>query len=166
LEKEATTIIRVYPNFDAPSPSRLRPVPGPQSVARAKAGDAPPNLISELREKWQAYYADTRPEVQRRHSERVDNIDPNAIATRARQMIAEARRLGKTSSSRDAILRATDEPSEGYETMLRRKYGDLVVDILGIPRFSDAADEGGQPNDDVSTDPGEVVTKLASWSRG
>lgn len=140
-KKKPPTIIRVYPNFDASPPVRARLLPKTQTVPRAKAGDAPPNLISELREKWQAYYVDTRAEAQRQHKERVHNVDPNAIATRARQMIAEARKDGKTLSSREAVLRATDELTEDYETMLRRKYGNLVVDVLGIPEVAYETDK-------------------------
>jgi hypothetical protein len=140
-KKRPPTIIRVHPNFDAPVPSRSRPAEKAQSMPRAKATDAPPGLVRELREKWQAYYTDTRPEVQRRFGERVHSIDPNAIATRARQMMAEARKDGKTLSSRDAVLHATDELTVDYETVLRRKYGDLLIDILGIPQFADEADK-------------------------
>jgi hypothetical protein len=140
-KKKPPTIIRVYPNFDAPAPTRSRPVPRTQGLPRAKATDAPADLINELRAKWQAYYTDTRAEVQRRHGERIHNVDPNAIATKARHMMAEARNDGKTLSSRDAVLMATDELTADYETVLRRKYGDLVVDFLGIPQFADETDK-------------------------
>jgi hypothetical protein len=141
-KKRPPTIIRVYPSFDAPLPTQSRPVPKPQKTAVTPASDVPLGAISELREKWQAYYADTRADVQRRHAERIHTVDPNAIASRARHMITEARKNGKTVSSRDAILQATDELTADYETMLRRKYGDLVVDVLGIPQFADVADKG------------------------
>jgi hypothetical protein len=140
-KKRPPTIIRVYPNFDAPLATSTRPIARAKMAPRSPVADLPSDAIVELREKWQAYYADTRAEVQRRHAERVHNVDPNAIATRARHMMAEARKNGKTLSSREAILRATDELTADYETMLRRKYGDLVVDTLGIPQFADVSDK-------------------------
>jgi hypothetical protein len=79
--------------------------------------------------------------VQRRHAERVHNTDPTAIATRARHIMTDSRKNGRALSSRDAILLATDELTADYESVLRRKYGDVVVDVLGIPEFSDVADK-------------------------
>jgi sugar-specific transcriptional regulator TrmB len=116
-------------------------LPKSEAGPRVFSADVPRGLVNELREKWQAYYADTRAEVQRRHAERIHNVDPTAIATRARHMMAEARKNGKTVSSREAVLRATDELTADFETTLRRKYGDLVVDVLGIPQFADVSDK-------------------------
>jgi len=134
------TIIRVYPNFDAPAAAKARVASKP-AEQRSAAREVPPQFIEELRQKWQAYYADTRPEVQRRHAERVHNTDPTAIATRARHIMTDSRKNGRALSSRDAILLATDELTADYESVLRRKYGDVVVDVLGIPEFSDVADK-------------------------
>jgi hypothetical protein len=134
------TIIKVYPSFDAPSPTKAKAIP--KAPQRGVQSEVPLYIVEELRQKWQAYYADTRPEVQRRHAERVHNTDPTAIATRARHMITEARKNGKTLSSREAILNATDELTADYESVLRRKYGDFVVDVLGIPNFADVAEKG------------------------
>jgi hypothetical protein len=140
-KKRPPTIIRVYPNFDAPLAVRTQPITKTPKVPQTSAGDLRQDVVSELRDKWQAYYADTRAEVQRRHGERIHNVDPNAIATRARHLMAEARKHGKTLSSRDAVLQATDELTADYETILRRKYGDLIVDILGLPQFADVSDK-------------------------
>lgn len=134
------TIIRVYPNFDAPLAVRTQPITKPPKTPRTSVGELPQEVIKELRETWQAYYADTRAEVQRRHGERIHNVDPNATATRARHMMAEGRKHGKSISSRDAVLQATDELTADYETILRRKYGDLIIDILGLPQFADVSD--------------------------
>lgn len=144
-KKRPPTLVKIYPNFDAPLPARGQAAPKPQKAARTSADSLPQDVLAELREKWQAYYSDTRAEVQRRHGERIHNVDPNAIATRARHMMAEGRKQGKVLSSREAVLRATDELTADYETMLRRKYGDLVVDILGLPEFTDISDRERLP---------------------
>jgi hypothetical protein len=139
-KKRPPTIVRIFPNFDAPLPARSQPVAKPQRTSQTSVRDLPQDIVKELREKWQAYFTDTRPEVQRRHGERIHNVDPNAIATRARHMMAESRKDGKAISSRDAVLQATDELTADYESTLRRKYGDLIVDILGLPEFADVSD--------------------------
>jgi hypothetical protein len=144
-KKRPPTIVRIHPNFDAPLPARSQPVTKPQKTLRTPVDELPRDVIEELREKWQAYYADTRAEVQRRHGERIHNVDPNEIATRARHTMAVARKQGKTLSSRDAVLHATDELTADYESTLRRKYGDLIVDILGLPEFADVSEKERLP---------------------
>ena len=80
-----------------------------------------------------SYYLDSRPDRQRAHAKRAESADPTVIADRAKQMIAEARRAGKMMTARDAMLQATDEITADFETLMRRRYGDIVVDIFGIP---------------------------------
>jgi len=52
-------------------------------------------------------------------------------------IIADARRENRPMNSRDAMLSATDEMTTDFETAMRRKYGDIVVDMLGIPDATD-----------------------------
>ena len=52
----------------------------------------------------------------------------------AKELNAEARRAGKTMTSRDAMLQATDEMTADFETLMRGRYGDIVVDVFGIPQ--------------------------------
>jgi fructosamine-3-kinase len=97
----------------------------------------PEPIVNELREKWESFYVDSRPENQRRHAQRAQSVDPMAISTRATQLMAEARKKSRTIAVRDAILAATDELTADFETAMRRKYGDLIIDILGIPAVAD-----------------------------
>lgn len=129
--KPPANIMKVYPNFDAPASS---PTPR-QRVERAASMDSAMStaVIHDLRTKWERYYLDTRPDRQRAHAKRAESADPSVIADRAKQLIAEARRSGKTMTARDAMLQATDEITADFETLMRRRYGDIVVDIFGIP---------------------------------
>jgi hypothetical protein len=129
--KPPANIMKIYPNFDAPATA---PKPR-QRVERAPSMDSTMStaVIHDLRTKWERYYLDTRPDRQRVHAERAESADPSVISDRAKQLIAEARRAGKTMTTRDAMLQATDEITADFETLMRRRYGDIVVDIFGIP---------------------------------
>lgn len=142
-------ILRIYPNFDAPKGGHVAAHrPGTNGRTRtgrpAEGGSTllPTAIVHDLRSKWESYYQDTRPENQRRHEQRAQSIDPTAISSRAKELIAEGRRANRTLTSRDAILQATDELTSDFETALRRKHGDIIVEVLGIP---DATD--GRPPD-------------------
>lgn len=133
--KPPATILRIYPNFDAPGTS-IR-AKGTRNGRPQTALKLPSALVHDLRQKWEAYYVDTRPENQRRYEQRAQSIDPTHIANRARELIADARRENRPMNSRDAMLSATDEMTTDFETAMRRKYGDIVVDMLGIPDATD-----------------------------
>lgn len=133
--KPPATILRIYPNFDAPGKTQsARTSPGERALSTL---NLPGTIVQDLRGKWEAYYVDTRAENQRRHEQRAQSIDPSHIAKRAGELIAEARRERRAFSTRDAMLAATDEMTTDFETAMRRKYGDLVVDMLGIPDATD-----------------------------
>jgi len=136
-------IVRIYPNFDAPkaSPGIRRTTNGRAGRGRGSDGAStllPSAVLHDLRTKWESYYLDTRPENQRRHEQRAQSIDPGAISVRAKELISEARRSNRSLTSRDAILQATDELTADFETAMRRKHGDIVVEVLGIPDATDA----------------------------
>jgi hypothetical protein len=122
-------IMKIYPNFDAPATPKIRRVERerPQGSSLSSA------VLHDLRTKWEQYYLDTRPDRQRAHEQRVQSADPSAISDRAKQLISEAKRAGRTMTSRDAMLQAMDELTSDFETLMRRRYGDIVVDIFGIP---------------------------------
>ena len=129
--KPPPNIMKIYPNFDAPATPKIR---------RAERGERPQSggslssaVLHDLRSKWEQYYLDTRPDRQRAHEQRVQSADPSAISDRAKQLISEAKRSGRTITSRDAMLQAMDELTSDFETLMRRRYGDIVVDIFGIP---------------------------------
>ena len=137
-------IVRIYPNFDAPKGSvgtRRQGMNG-RSTRAPRAQEAsmllPSPVLHDLRTKWESYYLDTRPENQRRHEQRAQSIDPGAISIRAKELIAEARRSNRPLTSRDAVLQATDELTADFETAMRRKHGDIIVEVLGIPDATDA----------------------------
>jgi hypothetical protein len=127
-------IARVYPNFDAPASRVKTSTNGRRARGRTSPAAGLPNaIVHDLRSKWEGYYRDTRPDLQREHEQRAQSVDPALISTRAKELLSEARRTGRAMTSRDAMLQATDEMTADFETALRTKYGDLVVDILGIP---------------------------------
>jgi hypothetical protein len=129
-------IARVYANFN--SPSRGGAARAPRHVHKqATAELLPAAILHDLRQKWEAYYLDTRPERQRRHEQHAQSVSPEAIAKRATELLGQARREERPLTSRDAMLQATDELTSDFETTLRQKYGDLVVEILGIPDATD-----------------------------
>jgi len=137
-------ILRIYPNFDAPKGvvRARRPSPDGRAPRQGRGGSnvtmlMPSAVQHDLRTKWEAFYLDTRPENQRRHEQRAQSIDPVAISTRAKELIGEARRANRSLTSRDAILQATDELTADFETAMRRKHGDIIVDVLGIPDATD-----------------------------
>ena len=129
--KPPANIMRIYLNFDAPASSSTPR----QLLERAPATDSAMStaVIHDLRTKWEQYYLDSRPDRQREHAKRAESADPSVIADRAKKLIAETRRSGKTMTARDAMLQATDEITADFETLMRRRYGDIVVDIFGIP---------------------------------
>ena len=124
-------IVQIYPDFDAPTAVARHGDSGRRSAQLAAR--LPRAILHDLRAKWEAYYAETRPENRLRHEERAQSIDPTAISVRARELLNEARRANRNMTSREAMLAATDEMTADFETALRRKYGDIVVDVLGIP---------------------------------
>jgi hypothetical protein len=137
-------IVRIYPNFDAPTATRptRKPSNGTthDGVGRAHGAATPlfpAAVIHDLRTKWELYYLDTRPDNQRRYEQRAQSIDPTVILSRAKEIITEGRRANRPVRSRDAVLQATDELTSDFETSMRRKYGDIVVDVLGIPDATD-----------------------------
>jgi hypothetical protein len=126
-------ILKIHPNFDAPasaSPARVPRVSQRQEAAEPGLSSA---VVHDLRSKWEQYYADTRPERQREHERRSTSADPITISERAKELIAEAKRNGRRSTTREAMLQATDEITSDFESVMRRRHGDLVVDVLGIP---------------------------------
>jgi hypothetical protein len=134
-------ILRIFPNFDAPSaPARPAARAGNGTVeGRGTTATQllPAAVIHDLRTKWELFYLDTRPENQRRYEQRAQSMDPTVILTRAKEIIAEGRRANRSVRSREAVLQATDELTADFETSMRKKYGDIVVDILGIPDATD-----------------------------
>ena len=124
-------IVQIYPDFDAPAATPRRPEGG-RRAAQVTAR-LPRAIVHDLRVKWEAYYVETRPENHLRHEQRAQSIDPTAISARAGELLADARRSGQSMSSREAMLAATDEMTADFETAMRRKYGDIVVDVLGLP---------------------------------
>jgi len=131
-------IARLYPNFDAPTSRVKAQTKGwPARVRTSSAAGLPNAIVDDLRSKWEAYYRDTRPDLQRQHEQRAQSLDPAVISTRANELLSEARRMGRAMTSRDAVLQATDELTADFERAMRTKYGDLVVDILGIPSATD-----------------------------
>ena len=134
--KAPAYIAKVYPNFDAPrkGAGTVSRVARTNGVAKAPL---PAALVYDLRQKWEAYYVDSRPENQRRHEQRAQSMDIGAISARAKELIGESRKGGRNLSTRDALLRATDEMTADFETAMRRKYGDIIVDVLGIPDATD-----------------------------
>jgi hypothetical protein len=128
-------IAKVYPNFDAPQ--EATPTAARATRSSVSKMPLPAALVHDLRTKWESYYVDSRPESQRRHEQRAQTMDVTAMAARAKELLAEARRAGRPMSPRDALLRATDELTADFETAMRRKYGDIVVDLLGIPDATD-----------------------------
>lgn len=134
-------IVRIFPNFDAPSaPARTPRAANGVSEGRSATTTQllPAAVIHDLRTKWELYYLDTRPENQRRYEQRAQSMDPTVILTRAKEIIAEGRRANRSVRSREAVLQATDELTSDFETSMRKKYGDIVVDILGIPDATDS----------------------------
>jgi hypothetical protein len=128
--KPPPNIMKIYPNFDAPVEQKVRPR---QERLQSQEAGISGAVVHDLRTKWEQYYLDTRPERQRAHAQRVQSADPTVISDRAKQLIAEAKRAGRTMTSRDAMLQAMDELTGDFETLMRRRYGDIVVDIFGIP---------------------------------
>jgi len=134
-------IFRIHPNFDAPSASpvstrRVRSTSRHDEGRQATHAGLSGAVIHELRAKWEQYYLDTRPMIQREHEERAATADPAAISARAKELIRDATRSGRRLTTRDAMLQATDEVTSDFETVIRRRYGDLVVDVFGIPDAS------------------------------
>lgn len=134
-------ILRIFPNFDAPSAPARPATRASNGTAEGRGTTAtqllPAAVIHDLRTKWELYYLDTRPENQRRYEQRAQSMDPTVILTRAKEIIAEGRRTNRSVRSREAVLQATDELTADFETSMRKKYGDIVVDILGIPDATD-----------------------------
>lgn len=136
-------IVRIFPNFDAPTATRAPRASGgggAEGSGRSHGSATqllPAAVIHDLRTKWELYYLDVRPENQRRYEQRAQSMDPTVILTRAKEIIAESRRANRPVRSREAVLQATDELTSDFETAMRKKYGDIVVDILGIPDPTD-----------------------------
>jgi hypothetical protein len=95
--KPPAYIAKLHPNFDAPSAdSASRPVRKQRVTSSAAVTRVPEPIVNELREKWESFYVDSRPENQRRHAQRAQSVDPMAISTRATQLMAEARKKSRT----------------------------------------------------------------------
>jgi hypothetical protein len=131
--KPPAYILKIYPNFDAPSPSVRASSPKTTRRSQTLESQFSQAVVHDLRTKWERYYLETRPERQREHAKAAESADPTVISTRAKELIAIARRAGRTMSSRDAMLEAIDELTSDFETLMRRRHGDLVVDIFGVP---------------------------------
>jgi hypothetical protein len=126
-------ILRIHPNFDAPAsaaPVRRQKVSQGRQLDSVGLSGA---VVHDLRTKWEQYYVDTRPDRQREHERRAASADPAVISSRAKQLISEAAGNGRRMTTRDAMLQATDEVTSDFESVMRRRHGDIVVDIFGIP---------------------------------
>jgi hypothetical protein len=132
--KPPVYIMKIYPSFDAPS-DRARPVVTrrPRTAPATATGPVQGTVIRELRSKWEQYYLDSRPARRREHEERADTADPSDITSYAHQLLSKAKREKRMMTARDAILQATEEMTADFETVLRRRYGDIIVDVFGIP---------------------------------
>jgi hypothetical protein len=126
-------ILRIYPSFDAPASSLKRSAPAVRTGILRDAGAIPAAVLHDLRSKWERYYADTRPDRQKEHERKAESADPSVISARAQELIAAAARGGQRLTTREAMLEAADEITSDFETAMRRRYGDIVVDIFGIP---------------------------------
>jgi len=130
--KPPSYIMKIYPSFDAPGDRhaaagvrRRRSEPAPSAF--------PGTVVHELRSRWEQYYIDSRPERRREHERRADSADLSAISKAAQDLLSAARREKRPMTTREAVLQATEEATADFETLLRRKHGDLVVDVFGIP---------------------------------
>jgi len=126
-------IMRIYPSFDAPQSALRRQKPRTPHKTSSSETLLSGAIVHDLGTKWEQYFVATRPARQRDHAKRVQTADPADISARAKELLAEARRGGRSLTSRDAMLQAVDEMTADFETLMRRRFGDILVDVLGIP---------------------------------
>jgi len=130
--KPPAYIMKIYPSFDAPT-DHVRAPTARKARLETSTSALPGTVIRELRTRWEQYYLDSRPERRREHQRRADSTDLTLITTRAQELLSEAKREKRPMTSREAVLQATDDVTADFESFLRRKHGDIVVDVFGIP---------------------------------